>query len=82
MVKVVYRDHAVTRMIERHLTPKEVEHVVLFADGTIPQSKDKVIYYKKMRGRKDNLIAVVAIKHVEEIEVITVLVNFEVNHDT
>lgn len=70
-------------MIERHLTPTEVEHVLLFADGVIPQTKDKSVYYKKMRGRKDNLIAAVAVQnHADELEVITVLVNFEVTHDT
>ncbi len=68
-------------MIERRLTPTEVEHVLLFADGVIPQTKDKAIYYKKMRGRKDNLIAIVAVKNHDEFEVITVLVNFEVHHD-
>lgn len=79
-VSVVYREHAVTRMIERRLMPSEVEHVLKFSDGEIPQSKDKVIFYKKIRNRTDNLIAVVAIKADTKIEVITVLVNFEVNH--
>lgn len=81
-MKVVYRDHAVSRMIERRLTPQEIEHVLFFADGIIKQSKDKAIYYKKMRGRKDNLIAVVAVKKNDNFEVVTVMVRFEVTHDT
>ncbi len=77
-MKVTYRDHAVTRMIERRLTPNEVEHVLNYPDGEIRQSRDKVIYYKRMRGRKDNLIAVVAIKGDGFVDVVTVLVHFEV----
>lgn len=79
-MKIVYRAHAIERMIERKLRPEEVEMVVLFADGSIVQSHDKLIYYKKLRGRKDNLIAAVVVNANDQIDVITVLVHFEVSH--
>ena len=72
--------HAVQRMIERRITPSDVNLVISNPDGTILQSRDKTIFYKRLRLRKDNLIAVVAVKAAshEGWEVITVLVNFEV----
>ncbi len=81
-MQITYRDHAVVRMIERRLIPSEIEQVLLKPDGVIKQSKDKAIYYKKLRHRKDNLIAVVAIKNEFSFEVITVLINFEVTDDS
>ena len=79
-MKIVYRAHAIERMIERKLRPEEVEMVVLYPEGSIPQSRDKFIYYKRLRGRKDNLIAAVAVSSNDQIDVITVLVHFEVHH--
>lgn len=72
--------HAVQRMIERKINPNEVNSVISSPDGTILQSRDKTIFYKRLRHRKDNLIAVVAVGTPSKTgwEVITVLVNFEV----
>lgn len=77
-MEVKYTAHAVQRMIEREISPREVESLLKKPDGTIRQSKDKTIAYKRFESRKDNLIAVVAVERGEHQEVITVLVNFEV----
>lgn len=80
-MEFIYSTHAVQRMIERSITPADIEAVISKADGNIPQSRDKKIFFcKRMRHRKDNLIAVVAVQRSSELptEIITVLVNFEV----
>ena len=38
---------------------------------------DKVIAYKRIEGRNDNSVAVVAVKEGQAWEVITVMINFE-----
>ncbi len=74
-----YSSHAVNRMIERKISTREVELIVNDPDGKIKQSKDKYICYKKIKTRKDNLIAAVTIiRNKALFEVITVMVNFEV----
>ncbi len=75
-----FHPHAVERMQERKLTVTEVEGVVYSPDGRIRQTKDKVILYKRLDRRTDNLIAAVIIETLPGglTEVITVLVNFEV----
>lgn len=75
-----FHPHAVVRMQERHLSVQEILRVIQQPDGKITQSKDKAIYYKKLDRRRDNLIAAVVIEFQpgEVVEVITVLVNFEV----
>ena len=75
-----YSAHAVQRMIERRISTAEIDAIIANPDGTIPQSRDKTIFYKRLRHRKDNLIAIVAVKRPNQgsLEVITVLVNFEV----
>ena len=75
-----FRPHAVSRMLERGISVEEVEAIVEKPDGRIYQSHDKSILYKKLKGRKDNLIAAVVLEEQFDgvIEVITVLVNFEV----
>ena len=76
---IKYSPHAVDRMIQRKITPKEVEIVIKNPDGKIKQSKDKYIFYKNIKLRKDNLIAAVTVrKDLRSYEVITVMVNFEV----
>ena len=78
-MKVKYRSHAVDRMLQRKITTFEVELILSDPDGTIKQSRDKYIYFKRLKGRKDNLIAaVMLIKSQDEIEVLTVLIDFEV----
>jgi hypothetical protein len=78
-MEIKYRSHAVDRMLQRNITTAEVELVISEPDGTIKQSKDKFIYYKKLKGRKDNLIAAVTImKSKDNIEVLTVMIDFEV----
>ncbi|OGQ90961.1 MAG: hypothetical protein A2289_00595 [Deltaproteobacteria bacterium RIFOXYA12_FULL_58_15] len=56
--------------------------ILLFVhpDGRIPQSKDKAILYKKLPRRRDNLVAAVVVETGAGgiVEVITVLVHFEV----
>ena len=45
----------------------------------IKQSRDKFIYYKKIKGRKDNDIAAVTlIESKDTLEVLTVMIDFEV----
>lgn len=75
-----FQPHAVQRMQERKLTVAEIQAVIAAPDGTIPQTKDKSIFYKKLERRKDNLVAAVVVESLpdEGIDVITVLVNFEV----
>ena len=76
---ILYRDHAVTRMFERKITPAMLGEILDKPDGKIKQSKDKWIFYKKFRKRKDNLVAAVALeKNKKNYEIITVMVNFEV----
>ncbi len=67
-------------MQERDLSVEEVLQVIQKPDGRIPQSKDKTIYFKKLSRRRDNLIATVVVELLpdEILEVLTVLINFEV----
>jgi hypothetical protein len=79
MVDVKYRAHAVDRMLERKISTTEVEMILLDPDGVIKQSLDKYIYYKKLKGRTDNMIAAVTItKKHKSFEVLTVMIDFEV----
>ena len=83
-MELYFRSHAVQRMQERKVSVDEVQLVIDSPDGKIRQSKDKVVLYKKINGRKDNLIAVVAVekdKLKPLIEIISVLVNFEVYNE-
>jgi hypothetical protein len=68
------------RMQERDLSVDEVLQIIQKADGKIAQSKDKTILYKALKGRRDNLIAAVVVERMpgDVLEVVTVLVNFEV----
>lgn len=78
-MEIKYTPHAVERMIQRKVSPQEVELLLGDPDGTIVQSMEKFIYYKKIKGRKDNALAAVAVqKKNDQYEVITVMVNFEV----
>jgi hypothetical protein len=78
-MEIKYRTHAVDRMLQRNITTAEVELVISEADGTIKQSRDKFIYYKKLKGRKDNLIAAVTlVKSKDAFEVLTVMIDFGV----
>ena len=66
-------------MMQRVVSPQEVELLLGDPDGIIAQSKDKFIYYKMVRGRKDNVLAAVVVQKRNNLyEVITVMVNFEV----
>lgn len=76
---IKYSSHAVERMIQRKITPQEVEAILTDPDGTIQQSRDKFIYYKKIKYRNDNLIAAVTVQKGKSLfEIITVMINFEV----
>ncbi|MBT3236202.1 MAG: hypothetical protein HN353_09660 [Bdellovibrionales bacterium] len=66
-------------MIQRNITPQEVDIIVTDPDGAIKQSQDKFIYYKKIKYRGDNLLAAVTVQKKRAVlEVITVMINFEV----
>ncbi len=67
-------------MQERALSVEEVQQVIQKPDGRISQSKDKTIYYKRLSGRRDNFVAAVVVELLpdEILEVLTVLINFEV----
>ena len=78
-MEIRYTAHAVERMIQRKISPQEVEILLSDPDGLIKQSRDKVIAYKRVKGRRDNSLAVVAIDSGNgELEVVTVMTHFEV----
>lgn len=81
-MNVTYHAHAVDRMIERKLATQDVDSVLAKPDGVIRQSRDKAIFYKTIKGRKDNKVAVVAVEKNGSFEVVTVLVNFEVKYES
>ena len=76
-MEIRYRSHAVERMLLRGISPQDVEDVLGNPDGAIRQSMDKVIACKRMVGRSDNSVAVVAVEGSQTWEVITVMVHFE-----
>jgi hypothetical protein len=77
---IKYSAHAVDRMLQRKITTKQIEIILNEPDGMIHQSKDKIIFYKNLKERKDNALAVVTVlREVDNYEVITVMINFEVN---
>ena len=79
-MEIKYRSHAVERMTRRKISTQKIELILKEPDGQIKQSKDKYIYYKKIKGRTDNMLAAVAvIKKREHFEVITVMINFKVS---
>jgi hypothetical protein len=66
-------------MIQRNISTKDVELILGEPDGKIKQSQDKYIFYKKIKGRKDNLIAAVTVlRSADTYEIVTVMINFEV----
>ncbi|MBG59284.1 MAG: hypothetical protein CME67_06375 [Halobacteriovoraceae bacterium] len=78
-MNIKYSSHSVDRMLQRNISTKEVEIIISEPDGKIKQSQDKYIFYKKLKGRKDNLIAAVTVTRSKNVfEVITVMINFEV----
>lgn len=79
-MNVRFQSHAVLRMQQRGLSVDEVLRIIQAPDGKIPQSKDKAILYKKLNRRSDNLVAAVVVERMpgDILEVVTVLVNFEV----
>ena len=78
-MEVRYSSHAVERMMQRQISTQEVENLLADPDGSIKQSRDKVIAYKRIKGRKDNSLAVVSADRGDGVlEVITVMTNFEV----
>lgn len=81
-MEVKYSAHAVERMIKRRVTTQEIEDLLTDPDGVIRQSRDKIIAYKRIPGRRDNLIAVVAVEVEQSYEVVTVLVNFEASNES
>ena len=77
-MEIKYSSHAVERMLQLRISPQEVEDILTEPDDVIRQSRDKFIAYKKIRGRRDNMLAAVAVEDGRVWEVITVMVNFEV----
>jgi len=65
-------------MLQRRISPQEVQDILTDPDDVIRQSRDKFIAYEKIRGRRDNLLAAVAVEDGRVWEVVTVMVNFEV----
>jgi len=66
-------------MFQRKIAHNVIEQILTKPDGVIKQSRDKFIYYKKIKNRKDNMIAAVTlVKLKTNYEIITVMVNFEV----
>jgi len=79
-MEIKYSSHAVERMIQRYISTQVVELLISDPDGSIKQSRDKIIFYRKIEHRKDNLVVAVAVLKTKNIcEVITVMVNFEIN---
>ncbi|MBP9681374.1 MAG: DUF4258 domain-containing protein [Bacteriovorax sp.] len=80
MMNIKYSAHAVDRMLQRKITTSQVERILNDPDGMIHQSKDKIIFYKILKERKDNALAAVTVsREVDTYEVVTVMINFEVN---
>ncbi len=78
-MKIKYSSHSVDRMLQRNISTKDVELILNEPDGKIQQSQDKFIFYKKLKGRKDNLIAAVTVIRTKTTyEIVTVMINFEV----
>ncbi len=78
-MKIKYSSHSVDRMLQRNISIKDVELILNEPDGKIQQSQDKFIFYKKLKGRKDNLIAAVTVIRTKTTyEIVTVMINFEV----
>lgn len=77
-MEIRYSGYAVERIMQCHVTTQEVETLLAEPDGVIRQSMDKIIAWKRLSGRRDNAIAVVAVDTNDVTEVITVMVNFEV----
>ncbi len=77
-MEIRYTPHAVDRMIQRQISTADVEVLLTEPDGSIRQSQDKIIVYRNIEHRPDNALAVVAVERGDHIEVITVMVNFEV----
>jgi hypothetical protein len=78
-MEIVYTAHAVKRMYEREISTEQVAMMLESPQGIIRQSKDKAIYYKSFKSRKDNLMAAVAVELVAgKYEVLTAMVNFKV----
>jgi len=78
-MEIKYRSHAVDRMLQRNISTIEVEMILNEPDGVIKQSQDKFIYYKKLKGRSDNMIAAVTLtKSKNSFEILTVMIDFEV----
>ena len=66
-------------MLQRRITTIQIERILNDPGGMIHQSRDKIIFYKTLKDRKDNaLAAVTALKGADTYEVITVMINFEV----
>ena len=66
-------------MLQRNISTKDVELILSEPDGKIKQSQDKYIFYKKLKGRKDSLVAAVTVlRAVDTFEIVTVMINFEV----
>ena len=77
-MQIVFSKHAVDQMTVRNINTDDVELILKEPDGIVSQSRDKSVYYKRLKGRLDNLLAVVVVRVGETIEVITVMHNFEV----
>ena len=78
-MEIKFTAHAVERMMQRQISPQEVEILLSDPDGLIKQSRDKIIAYKQVKGRRDNSLAVVAVDNGNgELEVVIVMTNFEV----
>lgn len=76
---IKYSSHSVDRMLQRNISTKDVELILAEPDGKIKQSQDKDIFYKKIKGRKDNNVAAVTVlKSRNTYEIVTVMINFEV----
>lgn len=67
-------------MLQRRITTTQIERILNDPNGMIHQSKDKIIFYKILKERKDNALAVVTVlRDVYTYEVNTLMINFEVN---
>ena len=78
-MNIKYSSNSVDRMIQRNISTKDVEFILTEPDGKIKQPQDKYIFYKKLKGRKDNLLATVTVlRSKTSFEIVTVMINFEV----
>jgi len=63
-------------MLQRNTSTKDVELILSEPDGKIELSQNKYFFIKKLKGRKDNLVATVTVlRAVDTFGIVTLTIN-------